>query len=81
MWSRRMAGRWEIIAIAALVSLTGCADPGPPRLVVVPDKAQLDGHVGAYWGGTVYLAPGATWEVLQHELDHHYWGSLGETSQ
>ena len=73
-----MAGRWKIIVIAVLVSLAGCATTGPPRLVVVPSAAQLGGHVGAYWADTIYLAPGASWEVLEHELGHHYFGSMSE---
>ena len=78
---RRMAGRWKAIAIAALVSL-GCATPAPPRLIVVPDKAQLGGKLGMYWGGTIYVLKGLDREtehkVINHELDHHYYGSMGE---
>jgi hypothetical protein len=73
-----MLSGWKIIAIAALVSCSACADPPPPKLVVVPTQSQLFGHPGLYFDGTIYLAPGATWDVLQHEIDHHRYGSLGE---
>jgi len=53
-----------------LLALAGCAAPLPPRLVVV-EKHQLAGKLGAYWNGTIYLAPGADERVLTHELGHH----------
>ena len=61
-----------------------CALPkGAPNLVIVKDRAQIGGNLGIYspGSGTIYLAPGANWDVLQHELDHHYFGSLGEDAK
>jgi hypothetical protein len=69
--------KWLIILFLFILA---CAEPPPPKLVVVPSQTQLRGHLGMYWQGTIFLAPGATWEVLQHELDHHKYGSLGEES-
>ena len=68
--------KWLIILSLFILA---CAESSPPpNLVIVPSATQLDGKLGMYWAGTIYLAPGATWEILQHELDHHKYGSLGE---
>ena len=68
--------------LCALVSVLGCTTMDPPRLVVVPDRAQLGDKAGMYWGGTIYVLEGLDREkereVIEHELSHHYWGSLGE---
>lgn len=63
-----------------LLVLQGCfVMPNlPPRLVIVPDAALIGGP-GMYRGGTIYLAPGADWNVFEHEMNHHRFGSLGET--
>jgi len=72
---KRKLAELSIIICGALC--LGCTTPDP-NLVVVPDKAQLGGRVGMYWDGTIFLAPGASWEVLEHELMHHRYGNLGE---
>lgn len=70
--------------IVSFLALCGCASlKPPPQLVVVRDASQIGGKPGVYNAGfkTIYLAPGATWDVLEHELDHHYYGSLGEVAK
>ena len=70
----------RIVTIALIFLLTGCTTWWPPNLLIVKDKAQLGGKAGGYMPSTrtIYLAPGANWEVLQHELDHHHYGGMGE---
>lgn len=63
------------LILSFLLLLAGCATlqppQEPPRLLVVLDKAQIGGNLGYYWGGIIYLAPGATERTLTHELGHH----------
>jgi len=70
-----------IISLLLALLLAGCATAKlPPNLTIVTDRTALGGHLGFYHPGsrTVFLAPGANWDVLQHELNHHYFGSMGE---
>lgn len=67
------------ILIVVVLLIVVCVEKPPPKLLIVQSASQIGGHLGLYWNGTIYLAPGATWEVFQHELNHHYYGSVGET--
>ena len=51
-----------------------------PHLCVVSNKALIGGRLGMYLPGnhTIYLAPGADEQVLNHELAHAKGSSLGE---
>jgi len=63
-----------------LLFVFGCSAMKPPRLLVV-ERHQLGGHLGAYMGGTIYLAPGADEKVLTHELGHWLGGKNERDAQ
>jgi hypothetical protein len=70
-----------VLVLVLLLLLQGCVVMPvlPPRLVVVQSRVLLGDRPGMYMGGTIYLAPGADWNVFEHELNHHRFGSMGET--
>lgn len=64
----------RIFPLICLSLMVGCmaAPFSPPHILVVGDKAQLGGCLGAYFTAThtIYLAPGADEAVYRHEWLH-----------